>query len=863
MNKKIKGLTDAEVERSRAEYGKNTLNQLKSKGFFGKFIENLCDPIIKILLIALAVEVIFTLGHCDLFEIGGILMAILISTTVSTASECTSENAFKKLEADAGSDLVRTLRADGMKELPRAELVVGDIVYLNAGERICADGVIIEGRITTDQSALNGESAEAEKYPSADDRDWELTSHAKLFSGSTVTAGSAVMRVERVGDSTYFGMIASDVQAETRKSPLKLRLGELAKEISRLGYIMAALVAIAYLFNTIVADNAFSLPHIMADIKNSRLMLDTLLHALTLMITVIVVSTPEGLPMMITVVLSANMRRMLRDNILVKKPVGIETAGSLNILFTDKTGTVTSGKLTVDAVITESETYRTERALKKNVPLAHLLSKSAEYNTDISRIGGELTGGNATDRAIAEFFCTPAPQDTVIEKLPFKSENKYSAVTLSSGITLYKGAPDVLLGKCAYTLGKDGEYTATDLSAVKKEFAARTEKGERLIAVACTGKERGSLVFIAMIALKDKIRKGAVAAIKEIKAAGISVVMITGDGKETAAAIAEDAGILGRRTENSVITSARLAELSDEQLAAILPELRVVARALPRDKTRLVKIAQSQNLVVGMTGDGINDAPSLKLADVGFSMGSGTDIARSASDIVILDDSLAAISKTTLYGRTIFKSIRKFITFQLVMNLAACGVSLVGQLVGIDSPITIIQMLWVNIIMDTLGGLAIAGEAPHSYYMKEKPKSREEKILSRNVISHIALTGTYTLALSVAFLCLPYFRSRFCFDIAPEIFYTAFYALFIFSGIFNLVAARCERINILSGISKNKAFIYIMLLISTIQIMMIYFGGSMFRSTPLSARDLLLVIAIAATVLPFDLVRRVLGKLNK
>ncbi len=863
MNKKIKGLTDEEVEKSRLEHGSNSLKEVKTKGFFGKFFENLCDPIIKILLIALGIEIVFTLGHCDYFEIGGILAAILISTTVSTASECTSESAFRKMEADSKARGVRALRSGEIRQISAEELVVGDVVYLYAGERICADGVMLEGRIAADQSALNGESIEVEKYTERSCAGWELSSHGKVFSGSVVTDGSGIMRVERVGEGTYFGMIAKDVQTETRKSPLKLRLSKLASQISRLGYIMAALVGIAFLFNTLIADNGFVWERISADLKNGRLMLDTLLHALTLMITVIVVSTPEGLPMMITVVLSANMKRMLKDNILVKKPVGIETAGSLNILFSDKTGTITSGKLTVDAVITEGEIYRTEKGIAKSPALAEALAQSAIYNTDTERIGGEITGGNATDRAIAEFFInTKAKSRRIISKLPFKSENKYSTVTLDGGLTLYKGAPEVILDKCSYAISQSGEYVSTDLKAVKSEFASRTERGERLIAVARSSADGASLIFVAMIALKDKIRRGAEGAIKEIIGAGIQVVMITGDGRETASAIAEDAGILKKRGKNSVLTSSELSEMSDSEIAEILPEIRVVARALPRDKMRLVKIAQSKNLVVGMTGDGINDSPSLKLADVGFSMGSGTDIAKSASDIVILDDSISAISKTVLYGRTIFKSIRKFITFQLVMNLAACGVSLVGQFVGIDSPITIIQMLWVNIIMDTLGGLAFAGEAPHPYYMKEKPKSRDEQILSRSMLNHIAVTGAYTVLLSVAFLSSPYFRNYFAFDISVDKFYTAFYALFIFSGLFNCFMARCERINIFAGIGKNKTFVYIMLLISTIQLLMIYFGGAVFRSVPLDARELWLVISLSFSVVPFDLIRRIFYKLK-
>ncbi len=862
MDKSIKGLSDAEVERSRLKHGANSITKVKTKGFFGKFLENLSDPIIKILLISLVIEIVFTLGHCDYFEIGGILAAILISTTVSTASECGSENAFKKMEAEAKGRGARVLRSGELKTLPESELVVGDIVYLYAGERVCADGVIIDGKVSVDQSALNGESAEAEKHPARETASWELSQPEKVFSGSVVTSGTGIMRVGRVGEGTYYGMIAKDVQAETRKSPLKLRLSKLASQISKLGYVMAALVGLAFLFNTLIADNAFLSAKILADLKNGRFMFDTLLHALTLMITVIVVSTPEGLPMMITVVLSANMKRMMKDGVLVKKPVGIETAGSLNILFSDKTGTITSGKLSVDSVITESEIYRTEKAVSSNKSLMHYLALSAKYNTDTEVVGTDITGGNATDRAIAEFFKNAKCERlSVSEKLPFKSENKYSSVTFAGGMKIYKGAPEAMLDKCSYTLTEDGESVASDLSSVRREFAERTARGERLIAVAYSNNTEG-LTLVGLIALKDKIRRGAAEAIKEIQGAGIQVVMITGDGKETASAIAEEAGILKTKGKNSVLTSKELSELTDDEIAEILPEIRVVARALPRDKMRLVEISQRMNLVVGMTGDGINDAPSLKLADVGFSMGSGTDIAKSASDIVILDDSISAISKTVLYGRTIFKSIRKFITFQLIMNLAACGVSLVGQFIGIDSPITIIQMLWVNIIMDTLGGLAFAGEAPHPYYMKEKPKKREEQILSSQMLNQIAITGAYTVLLSIFFLTSPRVRDYFAFDISVDKFYTAFYALFIFSGIFNCFSARCERIAILSGIGKNKTFIYIMMLISTIQILMIYFGGSVFRSVPLDVKELLLVISIAFTVIPFDMIRRIIYKLK-
>jgi magnesium-transporting ATPase (P-type) len=316
-------------------------------------------------------------------------------------------------------------------------------------------------------------------------------------------------------------------------------------------------------------------------------------------------------------------------------------------------------------------------------------------------------------------------------------------------------------------------------------------------------------------------------------------------------------------SEEIVLTSSELSSMSDGEIADILPRLRVLARALPQDKTRLVKISQSLDLVVGMTGDGINDAPSLKLSDVGFSMGSGTDIAKSAGDVVLLDNSFYSISRTVLYGRTIFKSIRKFIIFQLIMNLAACGVSLVGQFMGIDSPITIIQMLWVNIIMDTLGGLAFAGEPPLDEYMKEKPKERSESILSGEMVNQIVFTGLYTLGLCIVFLCSNLFRNRFR-EMGGSICYmSAFYALFIFSGIFNCFGARTERLWLLSNIRRNKPFVLIMIFISVIQVCMIYYGGSIFRTVPLTAREFLTVILLAFSVIPFEFVRKIFSKLRK
>ena len=788
-------------------------------------------------------------------------MAILLSTIVSTISEVGSENAFEKLNDEASCSNVSVLRDGSIKSLSSNELVVGDIVYLSVGERIQADGEMLSGKISVDQSALNGESEECAKY-AVSGNDWDLTSANKLFRGSIITDGSGIMQVGRVGEKTYYGMVAKDVQTDTRQSPLKLRLGKLAGQISRIGYVVAAVVGVSYIFNAVFVKNGFDIERISSSFSKPADLFGLLVHALTIMTTVIVVAAPEGLPMMISVVLSANMKRMLSDNILVKKLVGIETAGSMNILFTDKTGTITYGKPQCEKIITLNESYRGINSLKKSKKIYELLNLSAHYNTDVISRGNEVVGGNATDRAIYEYFKEDhVSKLSVLEKTPFSSDRKMSSVRLENGKILIKGAAEMILASSRYAIDERGQRVRFNSESVYREYLTCVNNGQRVVGVAMNGGNE-ELVFIALIVMKDKIRPDVYEAVKAVSKAGIQIVMITGDGKETSCAIARECGIYNPSAGHIALSSSELGKMTDKEVKAILPKLRILSRSLPQDKTRLVRLAQEMDLVVGMTGDGINDAPSIKLADVGFAMGGGADIAKSASDILILDNSFSAIEKTILYGRTIFKSIRKFITFQLTMNIAACGVSLIGGFIGVDTPITIIQMLWINIIMDTLGGLAFAGEAPMSYYMNEKPKRRDEGILSREMLNQIVFTGAYTLVLCIVFLSSPTIRIMYGGLNPTNKFYTAFYALFIFAGLFNCFSARCSRLWLLSNISKNKLFILIMLLISIIQICMVYFGGTVFRCTPLAVHEISFAILLAATVIPFEMIRRLIYKLK-
>ncbi|MBQ4325245.1 MAG: calcium-translocating P-type ATPase, PMCA-type [Clostridia bacterium] len=864
------GLTAREVEQSRREHGTNALEGGKRKSFLRQLIGNFGDPIIRVLLIALGVNVLVLFPRCNWFETGGILLAVALSTLVSTLSEWGSERAFEKLRASSAGGKCRVRREGRVEQIEAEELVVGDCLCLQAGEMIQADGRVVFGEVSVDQAALNGESAEAVKRPCGPQKEWDLACEGQVFRGSVVVGGSACVRVERVGKATFYGALAEELQTDTRESPLKVRLSRLAGQISRIGYVMAALVALAYLFGAFVLSFDFDGAAIRAALSDRTFVIGTLIHTVTLVITVVVVAVPEGLPMMITVVLSSNMRRMVKDGVLVRKMVGIETAGSLNILFTDKTGTLTCGKMSVCGTLCGGGVfYRGRRALQGAPAIRQALCRNAMWNTESSMTDAGAVGGNATDRAILEYFYDPMAEEAqILDRRPFTSESKMAAVKTPSGVYV-KGAPDVLLPHVTTYLAPDGTerpFTREEAQTLKRLMATQAVTGERLVAL-CNAERFGKtgvpsgLCLVGILLLRDPLRPEAERSVATLHKAGVQVVMVTGDGESTAVAIARECG-LATGGEGEVISGRELAQLEDGELMRRLPHLRVVYRALPGDKSRLVRLAQRLGLVTGMTGDGVNDAPSLKLADVGFAMGSGTDIAREAGDIVILDDNIASICKTVLYGRTIFKSIRKFVTFQLTMNLCAVGVSLLGQFIGIENPVTIIQMLWVNIIMDTLGGLAFAGEAPMAFYMRERPKQREEQILSRSMLHQITLTGAYTLGLCVWFLVSPFCAVYFRRGSNEVYFLTVFFALFIFCGIANSFCARSERMSIFAGLGRNRAFLLIMGLICGVQIAMIYLGGTLFRTTPLALGDLLWTVGMALTVIPVDFLRRLFLRLG-
>lgn len=868
-----RGLTSAQVEQSREKYGSNELTHKKRNSFLRQFISNFGDPIIKVLLAALAVNLLFLFHHFDWYESAGIAIAIFLATFVSTLSEYGSESAFSKLQEDAARITCRVRRREGIKVVPIGEIVVGDLVLLQAGERVPADGVLLSGRLSVDQSALNGETKEAQKTPGGGESDpRNLLAAQRLFRGSVVCAGEGVLLVKQVGDSTFYGGLAREIQEETRESPLKVRLAGLARTISRLGYAAAVIVALADLFHSFYMDSGMNWANMAQLFAQPAVVFGHVLHALTLAITVVVVAVPEGLPMMITVVLSSNMRRMLKDHVLVRKLVGIETAGSLNILFTDKTGTLTRGQLEVSRLLTGDGTeYRKAAEIRRHKGLWDWVELSCALNSESLVADSRAVGGNATDRALLEYVL-PLKKERLAtgRKVAFDSARKFSAVELPGrGVFLVKGAPEKLLGACTRYVDENGEIRPLNSRhRLKARWEEMTGQAMRVLALAVSETavdESGifsRLILIGLVGIRDEIRPEARASVQQVQGAGVQMVMITGDNRETAAAIARETGLLKPEDgEQAVITGGELAALSDFQVRERLPALRVVARALPTDKSRLVRIAQEMDLVAGMTGDGINDAPALKKADVGFAMGSGTEVAKEAGDIVILDDNIASIARAILYGRTIFKSIRKFIIFQLTMNLCAVGVSIIGPFIGIDTPVTVIQMLWINIIMDTLAGLAFAGEPPLQEYMNEPPKRRDEPVLNRYMLSQILCMGAFTVTLCVLFLKLPIIKTWFRYANDPIYLMTAFFALFIFTGVFNSFNARTPRANLFAHLFGNPSFVVIMAAVAVIQLLLIYFGGSLFRTAGLQSWELRRVMGIALLVIPADLTRKLVMRL--
>lgn len=874
MKKSFSGLTTKEAEDSRKKNGSNIITSKKRKTFWQTYLSKYDDPIIIILLIALGINVTFTFfGKVDWHECAGILLSVLVATFVSAVSEYNNENTFRKLQEEAANVRCKVYRDGKLTELYMSELVANDTVLLQTGDMIPADGRIISGHVTVDQSALNGESREVEKKESRKSASTliDFWDEANLYRGSVICSGECIMLVDNVGDKTAYGRMTLETQTETRESPLTVKLSALASSISKFGYISAILIVLISFFQNAILAQGFDLVKISAYFSDSGMVISDIISSLIIGIVVIVVAVPEGLPLMIAIVCSLNMKKMMRSKVLVRKLIGIETAGSINILFSDKTGTITKGKPEVVKLLCgTAEEYTDFQQLSPQ--LQRLIGISVTANSLAKFSGKDIIGGNATEKALLSYVgYKNVHMDgvDVVFDIPFNSSNKFSAAQIKGdyNTVLIKGAPEILLPKCDKCYDSNGNTIPfKDKARLEREISRLAQKAVRLIALVTSDEPlngqnipAGGMSLVGIMAIRDDVRKEAKTAIKELSSAGIQTVMITGDRKETAVAVASDAGLLNKSDE-LVFTSEELADMSDNEIKKLLPKIRVVARALPTDKSRLVRIAQEMNLVVGMTGDGVNDAPALKLADVGFAIGSGSEVAKEAGDIVILDDNFFSIRNAVLYGRTIYKSIKKFIRFQLTINVAAVTISMLGPIVGVEKPLDISQMIWTNLLIDSLAAIAFGGEPALKAYLKEKPKKRSENILDIDMWSSIIWDGLYICAISLLMFISPQIHSYFRSGNGDIYFYTGYFTFFIFTCIFNAFNARTESIDLLKNLSLNKQFLIVMTGIGITQIIMTYYGGSILRTAGLTFTEWIVVLCLAITIIPLDMLRKYILK---
>jgi len=890
MKYEYKGLTNKEVEESRKKFGSNDLDPYEIKSFWSKLVGNFQDPIIIILTAALLI--IFVLSLFDLsewYEALAIAIAVALATLVSTFSEYKNESSFQKLQEEASRIENTVFRNGQLRKIPVSDIVTGDYVLLQAGDKVPADGKVVKGELKVNQASLTGESESIYKIRIPYDyvpKSKDLADPHLVFRGSVVDDGEAVMRVDTVGNNTFYGGLAKELaESESRLSPLQVKLKGLAQLISRFGYIAAILIAIAFIFNKVVVAHGFDGPQIMAYLSDWEKLIPDLLDALVLSIIIVVAAVPEGLPMMIAIVLSLNMRKLLVEKVLVRKLLGIETAGSLNILFSDKTGTITKGQLEPKLFIAGDGTifqnfHSIPNELRELVSLSVIENSSSYISPE-----GEVIGGNVSERALIAFVTKDEIAKTSElgvegeKKILFNSERKFSATQINidylikgierNKVTLIKGAPEVLLPQCTQEYKQDGTKTSlSNADSLYEEMDKLAEAGIRLIALAVSEELinddhsiPNSASLVGIIGIGDEIREESHRAIKEVQNAGIQVVMITGDKKGTAEAIASEVGLLNAK-EDVVMVSNELNEHSDEDIKRVLPNLKIIARALPSDKSRLVRISKTLGKVVGMTGDGVNDSAALKQADVGVAMGSGSEVSKEAGDIVILDDNFHSISNAIRYGRTIFKSIRKFIVFQLTVNVAAVCTAFLGPLIGVDFPLTIIQILWINIIMDTLAAIAFGGEPALNRYMNEPPVNREENILTKYMSSAILTSGLFITFFSIFFLTFPPFKEIFIRNGVPDadVHLTAFFNLFIFMIIFNAFNVRTEKLNLFEHIGENTSFILVMTGILALQVLFTYIGGNILRTTPLNINEWILIVLMSLLIIPVDMIRKVIMK---
>ena len=878
---KYNGLTDKQVEESRSKFGSNEIPDSEPTTFWEEFKETFSDPMIKILLaIAALMIVMFFFGYAEIYEPLGTIVAVLIVATVSAKTGVASDTKYRELKDNTEKDKCKVHRNGVITVIDVDDVVVGDKVLLQSGDKIPADGVLIDGALRVDNSALNGEAEECKKTAASEDFQLEdditgdtfVDAHS-LFRGAVIFDGEGILDVRKVGLKTMMGKMAEEMQEDEPDSPLKVKLAKLAKQISTFGYIGAVLIAVLYLVYFVMQAGGVSQYFAMG----IEPVVKDVVRALSLAIVIIVCAVPEGLPLMISLVLMQNTSKMLDHNVLVRKAEGIETAGSLNILFSDKTGTITKGMLEVVDFFTGDGNSIDIAQLSKHSKVKGLVDLAIGKNTQsMFDASHKVIGGNATDQALMKFLgeetfktLENSSEYKITKQQSFNSANKFSQARIdSTGKTFYKGAPEKLLANAVKYLDADGNICTMDNAILNRKIDELAAKAMRVLAFGYSEKDmvensiNDDIVIIGLVGIRDDVRPEAKEAIREVQGAGIQVVMITGDRLETAVAIAKDAGLLKGGSDRA-LSSAQLNEMSDEEVKKIIPNIRVIARALPTDKSRMVRLCQEMNLVVGMTGDGVNDSPALKRADVGFAMGSGTEAAKEAGKIVILDDNFKSIKDAILYGRTIYHNILKFCKFQLVINVAAVVVSAIAPFFGVDEPLKVTHLLFVNLVMDGLGAMMLGNEPAKEEYMAEAPRKRDESIVSKKMMGQILTMGIWLTVVSFIYLKVPFFVNLFANE---EQHLTGYFGLFIVAALFNGFNVRDDGFAIFAGLNENKDFIKVFLIIIIVQALLVNAAivplapfqwiGEMFSCVPFGIKGWIAVVLLACTMIPADMVRK-------
>lgn len=766
------GLTDAEVLESRKKYGVNILTPPEKEPLWKQFLEKFTDPLIIILMIAgvLSIGISFyeyfglNEGFTVFFEPIGIFVAILLATGLAFYFELKADKEFAILNQVNDDELVEVIRNGNATQIPKKDVVVGDIVIINTGAEVPADGELLECvSLNVDESTLTGEPM---CHKSVDEKDFDPdatypTNH--VLKGTKVMEGHGIFRVTAVGDKTENGKVFVAAQIDDSvKTPLNEQLDGLSDLITKLSYGFAVLVVVGRLLIYFLGDNSMEWAHITAYV----------LQTLMIAVTLIVVAVPEGLPMAVTLSLAYSMRRMLKTNNLVRKMHACETMGATTVICTDKTGTLTQNQMSVE----ETQFYglanqalgtdETSRLIKEGIAL------NSTASLDLSNPDKPVVLGNPTEGALLLWlrnngidYRNLKDNANIVEELPFSTERKYMATVVESAqlggkkILYVKGAPEIIRSLCKQI---DKNVNIADIDKQLTDYQNRAMRtlgfayqvlNDSDMAIADGKVIAENLTFMGIVAIADPVRKDVPAAVQKCMAAGINVKIVTGDTPGTAKEIGRQIGLWTKKdSDSAIITGAEFEKLSDDELDKKVLELKIIARARPMDKKRLVESLQRNNQVVAVTGDGTNDAPALKAAHVGLSMGDGTSVAKEASDITIIDNSFSSICRAVMWGRSLYQNIQRFLLFQLTVNVAACFIVLVGAFMGTESPLTVTQMLWVNLIMDTFGAMALASLPPSQSVMKDKPRDRKAFILTKPMMKDILGVGGFFFLLLVVFL---------------------------------------------------------------------------------------------------------------